>query len=194
MARGSDSDPSPLTDKLDDHSTPGERLARTRRPLNGKHRSLACEGTNESFCARRQLTILSDQGSLKFPQRSGALSKQKLPRRLKLPRPGDPMFCHMRRKAKQAVAQDCGTHDVEGYEGGRMRNLRSRAALEINRPIVVVKGDHRPCAVPCSRIVDFVRTVNRMVLGWESVSVDCRTLDVIDLCDIRKPAQGVPVL
>ena len=79
------------------------------------------------------------------------------------------MFCHIRREAKQAVAQDCGTHDVEGNEGGRMRNRRSRAALEINRPIVVVNGDHLPGAVPCSRIVDFVRPVNRVVLGREAV-------------------------
>ncbi len=29
-----------------------------------------------------------------------------------------------------------------------MRNVRSRAALEINRPIVVVNGNHLPRAVP----------------------------------------------
>jgi hypothetical protein len=42
--------------------------------------------------------------------------------------------------------------------------------------------------------MDFVRPVYGMVLGREAVPVDCRTLDVIDLCDIRQPAQGVPVL
>jgi hypothetical protein len=75
-----------------------------------------------------------------------------------------------------------------------MRNLRSRAALEVNRPIVIVNGDDRPCAVPGSRIVDFVRPVYGMVLGREAVPVDCRTLDVIDLSYVDQSPQGVPVL
>jgi hypothetical protein len=62
-----------------------------------------------------------------------------------------------------------------------MWNRGGRAPLEVNRPIAFVDGNTLPGALPSPRIMDFQRPVGSVVLGWKSVPIDNRPLDLTDL-------------
>src|SRR4029077_7281977 len=50
--------PPTLFHKLDDHASPGKRLARARRPLDRKHRSLTRKQMRQGLSGFRQLLVL----------------------------------------------------------------------------------------------------------------------------------------
>ena len=75
-----------------------------------------------------------------------------------------------------------------------MRNGGRSAPLEVNRPIAFVDGNHLPCVLPGSRIADFERPVDGMVLGRKAVPMDYRPLDATDLSNVDEPAQRTLVL
>ena len=75
-----------------------------------------------------------------------------------------------------------------------MRNGGGSAPLEVNRPIALVDGDNLSGVLPSSRITDFQRPVDGVVLGRKAVPIDYRPLDATNLSDEFESAQRTLVL